>query len=293
MQFSYCKVLLISIALLLATPSYGALWTITYPRPIDDSDVRSEYPIALLKLALDKTGVNYNFRPSDRILLSAKAMRQLRENREVNVVWSMTDAQREKDLLPIRIPIAKGLIGLRVFVINDDNKSRFTNINSKNELLNLVALQGEEWPDTKILQANGFNVVTVPDYKEAYSLLIQGKGDFFPRSVIEVLAEIAEEGKERALSIEPSMAIYYPTAMYYFVSKSNPTLARLIETGLNRAIEDGSFDALFNASNKPILEQLNMSERTVYTLENPLLPPKTPLTNDALWYTPAMNTTQD
>ena len=290
MQFSYSRALLIGIALFVAIPSYGALWTITYPRPIDDSDVRSEYPIALLKLALDKTGVNYNFRPSDRILLSAKAMRQLRENREVNVVWSMTDAQREKDLLPIRIPIAKGLIGLRVFVINDDNKARFSAINSKSDLLNLVSIQGEEWPDTKILQANGFNVVTTPDYKEAYSLLIQGKGDFFPRSVIEILAEIDDEGKEQPLSIEPSLALYYPTAMYYFVSKSNPTLAHLIETGLKRAIEDGSFDALFNASNKPILEQLDMSNRTIYTLDNPLLPPQTPLNNEALWYTSHLKT---
>ena len=76
----------------------AATWTITYPRPIDDSDARAQYPIALLKLALDKTGVNYELRPSDRILLTGKAMRQLRENREVNVVWSMTDSQREKEL---------------------------------------------------------------------------------------------------------------------------------------------------------------------------------------------------
>ncbi|MEC9164013.1 MAG: amino acid ABC transporter substrate-binding protein, partial [Pseudomonadota bacterium] len=33
----------------------AATWTITYPRPIDDSDARAQYPIALLKLALDKT----------------------------------------------------------------------------------------------------------------------------------------------------------------------------------------------------------------------------------------------
>ncbi len=98
----------------------AALWTITYPRPLDDSDARAQYPIALLKLALDKTGVNYELRPSDRILLTGKALRQLRENREVNVVWSMTDNQREKDLTAIRVPIAKGLIGLRVFVVNQE-----------------------------------------------------------------------------------------------------------------------------------------------------------------------------
>lgn len=270
--------------LLLSPVADAALWTITYPRPIDDTDARTEYPIALLKLALEKTGVNYELLPSDRILLTGKALRQLRENREVNVVWSMTDTQREKDLLPIRIPIAKGLIGMRVFVINEEKKDKFAQVKSKGDLLKLTPLQGEEWPDTKILQANGFNVFTVPEFKQAYALLLQGKGDFFPRSVIEITAEMETAGRGSVLQVEPDMALYYPTAMYYFVSKSNPTLARLIETGLERAIADGSFDDLFLSTHKTLLESLNMDARRIYTLENPLLPPNTPVGNKQLWY---------
>lgn len=262
----------------------AALWTITYPRPLDDSDARAQYPIALLKLALDKTGVNYELRPSDRILLTSKALRQLRENREVSVVWSMTDNQREKDLTAIRIPIAKGLIGLRVFVINQEKAAKFTNVMSLTDIRKLVPVQGEEWPDTKILQANGFNVFTVPEFREAYDMIKQGKGDFFPRSVMEVDAELAEEGRRSNLYLDSTMALYYPTAMYYFVSSSNKTLARLIETGLNRALEDGSFDALFESTYAPILDGLNMHSRQVFTLENPLLPIETPLNDARLWY---------
>ena len=267
----------------------AATWTITYPRPIDDSDARTQYPIALLKLALDKTGVNYELRPSDRILLTGKAMRQLRENREVNVVWSMTDNQREKELTPIRIPIAKGLIGLRVFVINQSKKAKFDGVLSLNDMRKLVPVQGEEWPDTKILQANGFNVFTVPEFREAYDMIKQGKGDFFPRSVMEVNAELEAQGRRNNLYLEPAIALYYPTAMYYFVSSSNKTLANLIETGLNRAIDDGSFDALFESTYAPILASLRVNERKVYTLENPLLPIETPLTNSALWYKRTMD----
>lgn len=287
------RVVLACITLLLSsTQASGALWTITYPRPLDDSDERSQYPIALLKLALDKTGVNYELRPSDRILLTGKAMRQLRENREVNVVWSMTDSQREKDLTAIRIPIAKGLIGLRVFVVNQDKASKFEDVMSLTDIRKLVPVQGEEWPDTKILQANGFNVFTVPEFREAYDMIKQGKGDFFPRSVIEVDAELAEEGRRSNLFLEPNMALYYPTAMYYFVSSSNKTLARLIETGLNRAIDDGSFESLFQTTYSPILERLNMQERNVFTLENPLLPVETPLNDNRLWYKNTVQTNE-
>jgi hypothetical protein len=274
-------VLLLSLAGLSA---HAALWTITYPRPIDDTDERTQYPIALLKLALDKTGVNYELRPSDRILLTGKAMRQLRENREVSVVWSMTDIQREKDLTAIRIPIAKGLIGLRVFAIQDQKRAKFTRVDSLADMRELIPIQGEDWPDTKILQANGFNVFTVPEFDKAYNFLSQGKGDFFPRSVIEITPELDKLGKSASVSLEPSLAIYYPTAMYYFVSNNNKTLANLIETGLQRAIEDGSFDTLFQSTYMPILDEINMDKRTIFSIENPLLPDDTPLSNESLWY---------
>ncbi|TKB05292.1 amino acid ABC transporter substrate-binding protein [Alteromonas portus] len=290
------KAVLVALALcsfIILPTVNAATWTINYPRPIDDTDARAQYPIALLKLALDKTGVNYELRPSDRILLTSKALRQLRENREVNVVWSMTDSQREKELTPIRIPIAKGLIGLRVFVINQNKKAKFNDVLSLTDMRKLVPIQGEEWPDTKILQANGFNVFTVPEFREAYNMIKQGKGDFFPRSVMEVNAELEVEGRRNSLYLEPSMALYYPTAMYYFVSSSNKTLANLIETGLNRAIDDGSFDALFESTYSPILESLGVNERKIFTLENPLLPIETPLTNSALWFKPTTDASKE
>ncbi len=261
----------------------AALWTITFPRPLSEADLRDEYPRALLTLALEKTGVKYELKPSDRILLQGKALRQLRENREVNVVWSMTDSQREKDLLPIRIPIAKGLIGLRVFLINRQRSGKFRSVNSARELIGLAPIQGEEWPDTKILQANGFNVITVPDYPEAMELLASNRGDFFPRSVIEVTNELQEAGLDPDIILEPRLAIHYPSAMYFFVNRGNPTLARLIETGLRRALEDGSFDALFMSTHEEMLNSLNLPKRRIFTMENPLMPAQTPLDDARLW----------
>jgi hypothetical protein len=82
------------------------------------------------------------------------------------------------------------------------------------------------------------------------------------------------------------MALYYPTAMYYFVNSNNVTLANLIETGLQRALEDGSFDALFYTTYAPIIAELDMNGRNVLTLENPLLPAETPLNDARLWYKP-------
>ena len=73
--------------------------------------------------------------------------------------------------------------------------------------------------------------------------------------------------------------------MYFFVNRSNPTLAKLIETGLQRAIADGSFNQLFLLHYQPVIEQLDIPNRRVFELENPLLTAETPTEDSRLWFT--------
>ncbi|WP_100642339.1 amino acid ABC transporter substrate-binding protein [Alteromonas facilis] len=263
--------------------SHAAVWNIKYPRALNEGDLRNDYPIALLALALDKTGVRYQIMPSDRIMLQGKALRQLRENRSVNVVWSMTDEQREKDLIPIRIPIFKGLIGLRVFLIHRDKQQAFSAISSFAELQKYIPVQGEDWPDTKILQSNGFDVETATEYLDNFAMLSRFQADFFPRSVVEVANELEMPSLDPDIVLENTLAIQYPSAMYFFVNRSNPTLAKLLETGLQRALDDGSYDALFQQHYQTLVETFNLHERTIFRLDNPLLSEETPLDNTSLW----------
>lgn len=288
------KPVLFCVAVLSALMSpglaYAANWSIHYPRPINESDMRHDYPLTLLKLALSKTGVRYTLTPSERILLQGKSIRQLKENREINILWVMTDVQREKELLPIRIPIHKGLIGWRVFLINQNFADRFDGISDFQALTKLTPLQGAEWPDTKILQSNGFNVQTVTDFPEAFTRLVLNQGDFFPRAVSEVLGELNATSIDPDIMLEENLVIHYPTAMYYFVNRSNPTMARLIETGLRRALEDGSFDNIFVSHHREALLKVDIANRKVFQLENPLLPTGTPLDDEALWFDPEKHT---
>ena len=289
---AFRRIGLLLVLLLWTLNASAANWSIHYPRPINESDSRHEYPLTLLKLALSKTGVRYTLTPSERILLQGKAIRQLKENREINIVWVMTDMQREKELLPIRIPIHKGLIGWRVFLINQDFSAKFQDVREVRDLTSLTVLQGAEWPDTKILQSNGFNVLTVSDFPEAFNRLELKQGDFFPRAVSEVLGELNARSLDNDIVLEPSLVVHYPAAMYFFVNRSNPTMARLIETGLRRALEDGSFDNIFVSHHREALLKVNVGERKVFHLENPLLPKETPLDDKALWFNPQLHTPQ-
>lgn len=264
----------------------AATWNIIYPRPLTEADQRARYPLQLLALALDQTGVKYRLIPSDRIYSYSKALKQLAENRVLKVLWSMTDAPKEQMLRPIRIPIYKGLIGWRLFFIKQDRQSIFANVNDFDDLSKLKPIQGHDWTDTKILQSNGFDVITSTDYLALFSMLSQEQGDFFPRSVVEIWNEVSGEDNFDNAAVESYVGLHYRTAMYFFVNNNNVTLARLIEDGLEKAIANGKFDKLFMQEHQSTLEKSGIADRAFFALNNPLLPEKTPVIRKELWYQP-------
>jgi hypothetical protein len=113
-----------------------------------------------------------------------------------------------------------------------------------------------------------------------------GRFDGFPRGVHEPFGELAIR-PEMELAVEKNLMIAYKMPFYLFVSPNNPQLAKDIETGLNRAIEDGSFDRVFrNApSVQDVLAKANMKQRKVFYIDNPLLSKETPLRPE-LWFDP-------
>jgi|TARA_B110000902_G_scaffold39764_1_gene42638 hypothetical protein len=277
--------------LLFSVNAQSASWQITFPSSLDTASKIDEYPIKLLALALDQTGVSYQLIPSDNFLSKGKALDRLQDNREINIVWGMTNVQREKDLLPIRIPIFKGLIGWRLLLIRQDMAERFTYIQQFEHLVKLSPLQGRDWPDTKILQSNGFDVITERNQTSLMKMLGRAQGDFFPRSIIEVWEELARSkvANEIQIQIQPSLGIRYPAAIYFFVNKKSVPLANLIETGLEKAIENGTYEALFVENYKTYIEKAQIENRTFYPLENAFLPEETPLDRKELWFDGKIN----
>ncbi|MEP0356537.1 amino acid ABC transporter substrate-binding protein [Paraglaciecola sp.] len=272
------------LSALVCNAVFSASWQITYPKPALESDIMTIYPIELLTLALEQTGVNYELLPSSNLLTKVKALNRLEDNREVNLVWAMTNQEREDDLLPIRIPLFKGLIGWRLLLIRDDMSERFKYIQSLEHLVKLSPIQGRDWPDTKILRANGFDVIVNLGQDNLLNLLATAQGDFYPRSMAEIWHELETLENTKGLSVQPSLGVYYPGAVYFFLNKNNQPLAHLIEVGLEKAIENGTFEALFKKTYQEYIKRAQLEERTFYQLDNTFLPEKTPLQRKELWF---------
>ena len=276
--------ILAGFILLSSFNAQSASWQITFPRPVESTSTIDEYPIQLLSLALDQTGVNYQLKHSENSLTKGKALDRLQDNREINIVWGMTNSQREKDLLPIRIPIFKGLIGWRLLLIRQDMAGRFKYIQQLDHFVKLSPLQGRDWPDTKILQYNGFDVITERTSGALIKMLSNAQGDFFPRSIIEIWEELDESDMANRIQVQPTLGIHYPSAIYFFVNKRSVPLANLIEKGLEKAIKNGKFEALFLDHYKANIDKSEVKKRTFYQLENTFLPEKTPLHRKELWF---------
>ncbi len=82
---------------------------VRYPRRADGDEFRSIYALAQLQLALDKAGSALRLHPSRYSMEQERALVNLEHNRHLDVAWSMTSVEREQRLLPVRIPLDKGV----------------------------------------------------------------------------------------------------------------------------------------------------------------------------------------
>jgi hypothetical protein len=82
--------------------------------------------------------------------------------------------------------------------------------------------------------------------------------------------------------------IHYPLPIYFWFAR-NPQgdkLAERLEEGLRAMIADGAYDSIFWKYNRTALQGLGLPRRRVLRLDNPLLPPDTPLNDARLWLSP-------
>jgi len=276
---------IVLVAPLFFTSVFAGPRVITYPKPESEQDQRTNYPVALLQLALDKSGKSYQLQAGENVTFQARALAELAEKQGIDVVWSMTSSQREEKLRPIRIPIYKGLIGWRLMLIHKSKLDFFKALTRLDQLVPLIAGQGHDWPDTAILRANGLDVYGASSYEGLFKMLAVGRIDYFPRSVIEIWDEY-QAYKDKGLVICPGIILQYSTAFYYFVNRDDRELAADIENGLEKAMLDGSLDLLFHSRYDRFFQNTELLNREVFRLENSDLPPKTPLNRVDLWYQP-------
>lgn len=245
---------------------------VKYHGAVEGTSPHEAYYAALLRLALEETRQefgDFELQPVYTNYPQGRSIAALQSGNLFDVIWTMTSIEREEELLPVHVPLLKGLMGYRLFLIARDRQQEFTDIKTFDQLKRLRCGQSIDWPDTQILRGNDFNVVTAPA-ERLHVMLAAHRFDFFPRSIHEIWDEAAAHPH---LAVEQNLMLHYPAPMYFFVSRKNPQLAQRLTLGLHRAVANGRFDEAFESHQVTgdIFTRGNLLNRTVIQLDNPQL----------------------
>lgn len=253
---------------------------------INDSgaDPNAAYAIKMIKLALKHIDQVYKLEITNQNFTQAKIREEVKSGK-LHIAWGSSNAEVESVLKPVRIPLYKGLLGHRIFIIHKKNQEKFDRIKTLDDLKQLNLGQGKTWADTRILEANGFRLVKVNKTPSIFYMTDGERFDAFPRGALEPFRELEKYPNLPDLTVEKGLMLVYKMPYYLFVANENSRLAQQLETGLNRAIDNGTFDEVFysDPSVRDMFEKANIKNRRVFYIDNPLLSKETPLDRKELW----------
>ena len=245
-----------------------------------------EYRWKLLELALARAsngGDSAQLVPFAEDITQNRGM-QLLQSGTIDVIALGTNAEREAQMLPIKIDILRGIVGFRILVIRAADQARIARMDEKALRQQLIYGLNSQWADLPIMRANGFTVETSPAYEKLFGMLSAGRFDAFPRGLNEAARELEERKKSYPqLAVEQTHALFFPYPVYFWVSRENTALAQRIERGLKLALADGSFRQLFESYHAAEIATLARDKRQVIRLANPILPAGT-VPPDTRWW---------
>jgi ABC-type amino acid transport substrate-binding protein len=212
-----------------------------------------------------------------------------KDNGLINTMVLDSTAELERDLIAVKVPVDKGMLGYRVFLIRAEDQPRFSAVRTIDDLRKFTMGQGSDWSDVAIYKSAGFNVVGATRYASLFDMLMHGRFDAFGRGVAEVVDELAAHQKKYPdMAIEQTTLLYYPMAVYFWFPKTSEGKlhAKRVTEGMAMIAKNGTFDRIFKEQYGPLLSQLQIKKRRIFRIPNPTMPPNQPFEAPSLWFDP-------
>lgn len=257
--------------------SVSASTAIHVATPQSRLEASTSYYFDLLHLVLQKTAADYGpahlvFEP---VPASGSLWKLMLKKNRIDVHWLTPTSEIEQHLRLVPATILYGGLGLRGLIIKTSQLQQFQQVKTVNDLRQFTACQGEKWPDVQVLQYAGLKVHTVQKFDSILDMLHKGRCDYFPRSVIEGDAELANlQPNYQGLSFFTSVLLYYSLPVHFYVSPDDETLAKRLEQGLKTMHDSGELLIFMQQHpvTRHVFEPHRYSQSVVLKLHNPVLP---------------------
>jgi len=209
---------------------------------------------------------------------------------QVNVVVLTIAPEWNDVLLPVRIPVLRGLLGYRLLLIHRGDADRFRGINTLADLRQVSFGSVKHWVDTAIMEKAGLNVVTGTTFDGIYKMLQAHRFETLTRGVHQIESEMAAIGKDpdSDIIVEPHLLLHYYLPVYFWFSrdKDGQRRAERVKAGLLAMVADGSLERMFDARFGAVIQKYDLAHRTIIDLPNPLISAEDPVRDPRFWYRP-------
>lgn len=242
----------------------------------------------VLELALEKSGQNYSLKlhgPS----INQRGAQKFVERGVLSVFDTGYKATLDQRFEPIYLPIDRGILGWRLFIIHRDNINKFAAVKGLNDLQQYIAGQGHGWGDIDILENAGIKVVKASRIPKLMNKVEYKRFDMFPLGANEVYSFLERyRGDNSNLIIDDNLVLVYPYARFFYVNKDNNELANLIRFGMDKALTDGSLQELLENHKyfKDAFSRANLKKRVQIDIETPNISAQFKSIDPKWWFRP-------
>ena len=267
-------------------------WRFVHNGPEVPGDTRHDYHWRVLQAALEATRSKYGpytVESSGFMNESRQLLEMHRPSGSINSLALVGSATLDKTLIPVKVPVDKGLLGFRLFLIRAADQPAFTQVRTLDDLRRFRQGQQTDWVDAAIFRAAGFPVVTGNNYAALFAMLMAGRFDAFGRGVGEIEGELANFGpKYPGMAIEQSLLLHYPLAVYFWFRRDaeGERYATRVREGMTTIANNGTLDRLFNQEFQAVIQRLNLRDLRVLRIGNPTQPLNQPFDKKDWWFEP-------
>lgn len=248
---------------------------VTYKLPDFGDLKRKTFEQQVIQLALEKTQQKtgaFEMVPVN-VISRTHAIAALSQNLYKNfaMVLSYEDTLIDSgNLIYIPFPVELGALSYRICYANKHLTDQVQEIKNLDQLKAYKVAVGAGWVDAKILQHHGVKIVEGGNITGLFRMTQAGRADLFCPSPTEYFHELNTE-KATDLQLDNKLALYYPLPKFIFSHKSNQALLNRIKQGIDIALQDGSFHALWRAAHEQDLQRAKLDERQFINMENPFI----------------------
>lgn len=178
-------------------------------------------------------------------------------------------------VIDIPHPMARNLLGYRIPVIRAQDAGAFAAIRTVDAMKSLRHGIPETWSDADVFRHNGYAVAEEGTFDDIFQRLNSGRFDYSAFGANEVLGVFENRAsKQTGLAIDDHLLMFYPFPLVFYVNPERPGLAARIENGMLEIEKSGKLDEIFDRHYGDVVERLGLKQRTLFILDNPLVPEK-------------------